>query len=165
MALAIASLPSSASQRAASSGAAAALSLSSLSQVLSTRDTKKLATDVRPSSEPPAATRSSRPARYASTTSSYCSSEKINVTLTLTPLAVSARIAGMPSGVAGTLIMTLGRPTSAASRSPSDTVLSVAVASSGSTSSEIRPSTPLLSWKSGSIRSQAPRMSSIASCS
>ena len=35
---------------------------------------------------PPAATRSSSPARYASTTSSYCSSEKISVTLTLTPL-------------------------------------------------------------------------------
>ena len=60
--------------------------------------------------------------------------------------------------------MTLGRPTSAARRSPSDTVLSVAVASSGSTSSETRPSTPPLSWNSGSIRSQAPRMSSIASC-
>ena len=89
----------------------------------------------------------------------------MSVTLTLTPRAVRARIAGMPSGVAGTLIITFGRPTSAARRRPSATVLSVAVASSGSTSSEMRPSTPPLSWNSGSIRSQAPRMSSIASCS
>ncbi len=84
------------------------------------------------------------PREYASTTSSYWSSEKISVTLTLTPCAVSARMAGMPSGVAGTLIMTLGRPTRWARRSPSETVFSVLVASSGSTSSETRPSTPSL---------------------
>ena len=64
------------------------------------------------------------------------------MTLTLTPCAVSARIAGIPSGVAGTLIMTLGRPTRCARRSPSATVCSVSAASSGSTSSETRPSTP-----------------------
>jgi hypothetical protein len=55
-------------------------------------------------------------------------------------------MAGIPSGVAGTLIMTLGRPTSLARRSPSETVFSVLVASSGSTSSETRPSTASLSW-------------------
>ncbi len=66
--------------------------------------------------------------------------------LTLTPWAVSARTAGIPSGVAGTLIITFGRPTSLARRTPSCTVLSVFVASSGSTSSETRPSTPPLLW-------------------
>ncbi|CAB4745429.1 unannotated protein [freshwater metagenome] len=53
----------------------------------------------------------STPAINASMTAPYRLTEKISVTLTLIPSAISAVIAGSPSTVAGTLIMTLGRST------------------------------------------------------
>jgi hypothetical protein len=56
-------LPRSTWQRAASAGVAAAFSLSSLSQTVSTRETKKLATEAIPLKSPPAFLRSSRPER------------------------------------------------------------------------------------------------------
>jgi hypothetical protein len=74
-------------------------------------------------------------------------------------------IAGSPSGVAGTLIIAFGRSTSLASRMPSEMVCSVLAASSGSTSKETRPSTAFDSSNTGRRRSQAARMSSIASAS
>ena len=51
--------------------------------------------------EPPAATRRSRPAMYAFATSSYVSSEKISVMLTLMPAAIVSVTAEMHSGVDG----------------------------------------------------------------
>ncbi len=59
---------------------------------------------------------------------------------TLTPRAVSARIAGMPSCVAGTLTITLSRSIALHSRSASAIVPSVSWARAGDTSIETNPS-------------------------
>jgi hypothetical protein len=50
------------------------------------------------------------------------------------PSAINWRIAGMPSGVAGTLIIRLSRPTAAHSRRASASVPAVSAASGGDTS-------------------------------
>jgi hypothetical protein len=52
------------------------------------------------------------------------------------PSVSSARMAGTPAGVAGTLIITLGRPTAFQSRRASSIVPCVSFARSGATSSE-----------------------------
>ena len=52
----------------------------------------------------------------------------------LIPSAIERRMAGMPSGVAGILIMTFGRSSACQSRLASATVPSVSRASSGETS-------------------------------
>jgi hypothetical protein len=53
----------------------------------------------------------SRPVMYTSMTARYRSREKISVTLTLMPSAITAVIAGSPATVAGILISTLARST------------------------------------------------------
>ena len=70
----------------------------------------------------------------------------MSVTLIEMPSPMRRRIAGMHSGVAGTLMKTFGRPSAAASRFASATVFSVSPASEGRTSREIQPSTGLRSW-------------------
>ena len=109
---------------------------------VSTRLTKNDATDDTRDGSPPDATRSSRPAMYASRTRAYMASEKMRVTLTLIPLPIRSRIAGMPSGVAGTLIMTLGRSSVRNSRRAASIVPLVSCARCGLTSSEAKPSAP-----------------------
>ena len=61
---------------------------------------------------PPRAPNISRPSMYASFTRRHTAREKRSVMLTLIPWPMSCRIAGIPSGVPGTLIMRLSRRTS-----------------------------------------------------
>ena len=75
-------------------------------------------------------------------TARYRSSEKIRVTFTLMPSAVTAVIAGRPARVAGILMRTFGRSTSAYICLACAMVASVSWARRGSTSMEARPSTP-----------------------
>ncbi len=82
------------------------------------------------------------PRRYASMTSSYRDSEKINVMLVLMPAARFASIAGTPSFVAGILMSTFLRPTSWNSLAACATVSSVSRARSGDTSRDTNPSAP-----------------------
>ena len=56
--------------------------------------------------------------------------------LTLIPSVRRVRMAGRPAGVAGTLIITLGRATDFQSRRASSSVPAVSLARSGATSSE-----------------------------
>jgi hypothetical protein len=69
----------------------------------------------------------------------------MSVMLTLTPSAVSVSIAGIPAGVAGTLIITFGRPTSFFSRRASAIVPAVSFARCGETSRLTKPSAPPVS--------------------
>ena len=62
--------------------------------------------------------------------------------LTLTPSAMSCSIAGTPSSVPGTLIITLGRSMVVKRRLASATERSVSVARYGGNSSETNPSPP-----------------------
>ena len=87
----------------------------------------------------------------------------MSVTLTLIPLPIRFLIAGMPSGVAGTLIITLGRSSARNSRRAALIVPLVSCARCGLTSSEAKPSAPSVLSKMGSSRSAAARMSSTAS--
>ena len=69
-------------------------------------------------------------------------------------------IAGRPSSVAGILMNMFGRSTSHHRARASAMVLSVSLASRGSTSIETRPSTPVASCRNfGRSTSQAQRMS------
>ena len=74
----------------------------------------------------------------------YRSREKIRVTFTLMPSAMTAVIAGSPASVAGILISTFGRSTVFHRSFASATVLPVSLARRGSTSMETRPSTPFV---------------------
>ena len=134
--MAIAALPRSA----AASGVPILSSLPSTS--VSTRLTKKDATEASVEMSRPAAAACSRPAMNASMTWPYRSREKISVTLTLMPSARAAVIAGRPSRVAGILMNRLGRSTSHHSARASAIVFAVSLAIRGSTSMETRPSTP-----------------------
>ncbi len=109
-------------------------SSSSASTALSMRLTKKLATLATRSTGRPLLTRASMASTNARATSSYASFAKSRVTLTLIPSVSSVRMAGTPSGVAGTLIMTLGRLTSFQRRRASSRVPCVLFARSGATS-------------------------------
>ncbi len=75
-------------------------------------------------------------------TASCRSTEKISVTLTEMPSAITAVIAGRPASVAGILISRFGRSTIFHSSMACRMVLSVSWASRGSTSIDTRPSTP-----------------------
>lgn len=86
----------------------------------------------------------------------------MSVTLMLIPDAISVRIAGMPAGVAGTLIIRFGRPTAAWSRFASATVPAVSCASFGDTSSEMNPSRPPDASNTPRSTSAPRRMSSTA---
>ena len=79
------------------------------------------------------------------------------------PAAISAVIAGKPSIVAGTLIITLGRSMIDHSSFPAAIVPSVSRARRGSTSILTRPSKPLLLEKIGENKSHAWRTSSVVS--
>ena len=70
------------------------------------------------------------------------STEKISVTLTEMPSAITAVIAGRPGSVAGILISRFGRSTIFHSSMACRIVLSVSCARRGSTSMDTRPSTP-----------------------
>ena len=94
-------------------------------------------------------------------TAPYRSREKISVTLTLIPSAITAVIAGSPARVAGILISTFGRSTILASSLACAMVAAVSWASRGSTSMDTRPSTWPLVWKIGVNRSAASRTSSV----
>ena len=72
-------------------------------------------------------------------------------------------IAGKPSIVAGTFIITLGRSTIDQSSLPAAIVPSVSRASRGSTSMLTRPSKPLVLENIGAKRSHACRTSSVVS--
>ena len=99
---------------------------------------------------------------YASMTSPYRVRAKIRVTFTLMPAPMTAVIAGRPSGVAGILIITFGRPSRAKSSFACCTVASVSCASFGDTSIEMKPSLPPSASCTGR-RMSAPRpMSSTA---
>ncbi len=111
--------------RSAGSRAAAARSPSRLSASLSTRLTKKLATERSRSTGSRAWTRRSSPAKNASMTRRYISTENSSVTFTFTPSAINCSIAGNPSTVPGTFTMTLGRSTRAQRRRASATVPAV----------------------------------------
>ena len=151
--MAIAALPRSA----AASGVPILSSLRSTS--VSTRLTKKDATEAsREMSRPASAARSS-PVMNASMTWPYRSSEKISVTFTLIPSARHAVMAGRPCRVAGILMNRLGRSTIHHSALASAMVLAVSRASRGSTSRDTRPSTPSLSSYTGRSTSQPQRMS------
>ncbi len=110
------------------------ISSSARSTATSTRLTKKEATDATWLTSPPSVASFSSPAMVASATASYWAREKISVTLTLIPSPMSVLMAGTPAGVAGTLIITLGRSSVAKSRRASSTVPSVSWASVGLTS-------------------------------
>ena len=86
----------------------------------------------------------------------------MSVTLTLMPSASKALTAGRPSGVAGTLIITLGRATSRCRRMPSSMVAAVSWASLGLTSMLTRPSRPPVRRATSASRSHAIWMSSTA---
>jgi hypothetical protein len=76
---------------------------------VSIRDTKKLATLAARESASPLPARTSSPAIQASAARRYAARENRSVTLTLTPSAASASMAGMPAGVPGILMKTFGR--------------------------------------------------------
>ena len=105
-----------------------------LSIAESMRLIKKLATLATPLGSPPPATNASRPEIYASATASYIDIWNSRVTLTLIPSLMSCLMAGMPAGVAGTLIMTFGRDTVCHSRRASAMVPAVSWARYGETS-------------------------------
>ena len=109
-AFAIASLPRSA--RAPS----VPIASSRLSASVSTRETKKLATEATLDGSFPAATSRSSPRRYASTTSLYRWSEKISVMLMFLPAAIMSSIAPSPGFVAGIFTKRFGRSTRPCSR-------------------------------------------------
>jgi hypothetical protein len=96
-------------------------------------------------------------------TSRWRATEKISVTLTLMPSASTRVIAGRPSGVAGILIIRLGRSTVFHRSTASVTVASVSWALPGSTSSETRPSLPPVDCHTLRNTSQARRTSSVVS--
>ena len=79
----------------------------------------------------------------------------MSVTLTLMPAAISSVIAGNPSIVAGTLIITFGRSMIAHNSLPAAIVPSVSLARRGSTSILTRPSKPLLLEKICANKSHA----------
>ena len=79
----------------------------------------------------------------------------MSVTFTLIPAAMSAVIAGNPSIVAGTFIITFGRSTIDQSSWPASIVPAVSRARRGSTSILTRPSKPLLLENTGANRSHA----------
>ncbi len=157
----MAAWPRSAVARSRSAGSVLSFARMSsrLSTSVSTRLTKNDATDSRCCSEPVAARRRSTPSRKASITASYRSREKINVTLMLIPSARHWLIAGSPSTVAGILTNRFGRSTSHHSARASAMVFAVSCAIRGSTSIEIRPSTPSLASKTGRSTSHADRTS------
>ena len=99
----------------------------------------------------------------ASITCPYRLTEKMSVTFTLIPAAISAVIAGRPSTVAGTLIITFGRSMIAHNSLPAAIVPWVSRARRGSTSILTRPSKPLLLENIGANKSQAWRTSSVVS--
>ena len=109
---------------------------------MSTRLTKKLATEWRLSSGSRAATRRSSPAQYASITRWYISTANSRVMFTLIPSAISCSIAGIPSFVPGTFTITFGRSTRYHSRRASAIVPAVSNAWTGDTSMETKPSAP-----------------------
>jgi len=113
-----------------------------LSTSLSTRLTKKLATEWMAEMSFPAFTRSSSPRMYASITLAYASIANSRVMLTLMPAAIVRSTALAPSTVPGILIITFGRLTVAHSRSASDTVARMSFAAPGDTSIETNPSSP-----------------------
>jgi hypothetical protein len=92
---------------------------------VSTRETKKLATDDTERGSPPPATRRSRPRTYASITSACRRREKISVTLIDLPCAIMSSIAGRPGFVAGIFTYRFGRSTSSCRRFASANVPSV----------------------------------------
>ena len=132
-----------------------------LSISVSTRETKKEATDSIFERSLPAACACSSPLRKAFITARYRSRLKISVTLTLMPSASTAVMAGRPSRVAGILTSTLSRSTAAESCLACSTVFSVSWASRGSTSIETRPSTPPVASYTDAMTSQALRTSSV----
>ncbi len=69
--------------------------------------------------------------------------EKMRVMLMLMPAAMLSSMAGMPSGVAGILIMTFGRPSRAKRRFAAAAVPAVSRARMGETSRLQKPSPPL----------------------
>ena len=79
------------------------------------------------------------------------------------PAAIASSIAGMPSSVAGILIITLGRSTRSHSSWAWRRVASVSKATPGSTSSETKPSAPPASSQTGRMTSQASCTSLTAS--
>ena len=70
---------------------------------MSTRETKKLATDATVVGSPPAATSRSSPRTYASATAAWRSREKIRVTLIGRPAAIESSIASRPGTGRGDL--------------------------------------------------------------
>ena len=126
---------------------------------VSTRLTKNDATDARRLMSSRPSTRRSKPAVNASITSSYRCRLKISVTLTLTPADSTSVIAGIPAGVAGILIITLGRPSRCHSSSACAIVASVSCARFGETSTDTKPSAPSSSSYIGRNRSAACAMS------
>ena len=135
-------------------------SLSSLASTsVSTRLTKKDATERIWEMSCPAAAAFSRPAMYASMTSPCRWSEKISVTLTLIPSEMACVIAGSPSRVAGILMNRFGRSTIHHSARASAMVFAVSLATLGSTSIDTRPSWPAVASYAGRSTSQPQRTS------
>jgi hypothetical protein len=164
---AIAAFPSSPSSRARSGPVAPAWIRFwiSPSASVSMRLMKKEATLATRETSPPEAANASRPSMYASATFSYASWAKSRVMLTLSPSAVAWRMAGMPSGVAGILMKTLGRAARRLRRRASLSVPSVSRARYGDTSRLTKPSAPWVSSNTGRRTSAASWMSRTASAS
>ena len=131
---------------------------------MSTRETKKLATEWT-SSASPASLRRSMPRMYASAIAVYASTEKSSVTLTLIPSAIACSIAGTPSSVPGILTNRFGRSTRFQRSRAWFSVPSVSCASDGSTSSETKPSLPPVDSCTPASTSAASWTSLIASSS
>ena len=85
--------------------------------------------------------------------------------LTFMSWLVSSSMAGSPSAVAGTLIITFGRATSFHRRRASATVPRRVAREVGRDLEAHEPSSPLVASNTGLNRSAAARMSSIASVS
>jgi hypothetical protein len=83
----------------------------------------------------------------------------MSVTFTLMPAASVSVIAGKPSGVAGILIMTLGRCSRSQNSLACATVASVSCARFGETSTDTKPSAPRNESYVGRNRSAACAMS------
>jgi hypothetical protein len=83
---------------------------------VSTRETKKLATEDTAEGSPPPSTRRSTPRMYASTTSAWRSSEKMSVTLIARPAAMQSSIAPSPGSVPGIFTYRFGRSPSSCRR-------------------------------------------------
>ncbi|SKU40250.1 Uncharacterised protein [Mycobacteroides abscessus subsp. abscessus] len=94
-------------------------------------------------------------------TSLWRCTEKIRVTFTEIPSAITAVIAGRPALVAGILINRFGRSTIFHSSIACRIVLSVSWARRGSTSMETRPSTPPEASYCAASTSHAARTSSV----